>query len=136
MGKKEEKKREGGVNKKQTKPPKQETPKKQFLKPSKKTLLLIAIALIFLILIDTFITGIGKFAYNTVRCGRVPVETIPKGIFIVPDTRSGYILPGDNGYRLGIGNDYYCTQEEAEVKGIRVDPLTKEGLRQDAERTR
>lgn len=95
---------------------------------------IIALIILALIIVDIFVTGFAKFVYSTVRCGKLPVETVPRGFFLSATDMSGYILPGDNGYRLGAGNRYYCTQADAEREGIHVDPLTKEGLRQDVER--
>ena len=112
------------------------TPNKHPSRINKKLLVLIVASIIVYIIIDIFVTGVGKVGYTDLRCGGRPVETVPRGFSIFPYTRSGYILPGDNGYGLGAGNNYYCTQSEAESKGLRVDPFTKESLRQDIERNK
>lgn len=67
------------------------------------------VLLLIVIIVVGMITNILPFAYNTVRCGRLPVEssTFAAGY--------SYRLPGDRGYGVNIFSDYkYCT--EAEIK--------------------
>ena len=82
------------------------------------------IILIILILVDTFITGYAKFAYNVVRCGGMPIVANSNLTF---GGLNGYIYPGDSGYKAMAGSRYYCSQESAEAAGIRPSILTEKG---------
>ncbi len=93
------------------------------------------ISLVVLILIDTFITGIGKFTYNTVRCGRVPVVIEPGSDF-ASGYRPSYIVPGDRYYKFSAASNFLCTEQEAKARNISIDPFTEEGNRRTKEQNK
>lgn len=89
---------------------------------TKKRLIIATIIFIIIILIDTFITGMGKYAYTVVRCGRLPVVSNVNGTF------GGY-----EGYWPSSSSRYYCTPDGAEAQGVEPFPFTAYGQKREAE---
>lgn len=73
-------------------------------KPSK---IWAAIILAGIVAVIVVVSGAGKFAYGTIRCGQLPVESTKwAGAY-------SYKMPGDAGYGIHMLSDYrFCTESE------------------------
>ena len=80
-----------------------------------KKYLVSIVIVITLLLIDLALTGFLKFGYNVVRCGGMPVKVTYSSIGF--GGGSSYDLPG-NYMPGGIGNNYFCTENE--VKSLHI----------------
>lgn len=109
--------------------------KKLFLGLTKKNLFIAVAVIIAVILIDTFVTGVGRYMYTAVRCGRMPV-VIQYGSSFAGGYSSSYIVPGDAYYKFNATSGYTCTEQEAKAHNINIDPFSQEGNRRLKEQSR
>ena len=110
--------------------------KKQAAKSTKKTKNNSAIKGIlvlagFLLLADLLVFGYLRFSVNFIRCGHPPYAATINGMYGGND---GYTPPGDGAYRITPSSLYFCSAEEAEASGTKVNPLSDEAERQYQER--
>ncbi len=73
---------------------------------------------VIVIIVVGFISNVIPFAYNVVRCGRLPVQSTT---FASSYT---YKLPGDKGYGISLFDSYhFCTEQE--IKPMNMYHRTK-----------
>lgn len=82
----------------------------------KKIVIVVSVLVVLAFILLVFVsTNIMAFAYNTIRCGKMPVEASNFA------ASYSYSLPGDKDYEYGTGvlASYYdfCTEAEAEAEG-------------------